>query len=55
MGGIKCVLIGCNNKAIGFCNNCRIPVCSIHGKKINKRSLLCVNCLNYIKKFGLRS
>jgi len=51
---LKCVLKGCDKKAVGLCNNCRMPVCSIHGKKINNRFYLCVNCINYMKKFGLR-
>ena len=38
-----CVLVGCKNKAVGFCNNCRIPVCNVHGKSMNQ-FYLCVNC-----------
>ena len=49
----NCVLMDCNRKAVDFCNNCRIPVCDIHSKRIDS-VYLCINCLSYIKKSKLR-
>ena len=43
-----CVLLGCKNKAVGACNNCRIPICSVHGKRFNQ-FYLCINCFDYTK------
>lgn len=48
----NCVLIGCNNKAVGLCNNCGIPVCNTHGKRINQ-IYLCINCFDYAKRLQL--
>lgn len=45
----RCVLLDCGNVAVGFCNNCRMPVCSKHSRKIGQ-FLLCVNCYEYTKK-----
>lgn len=48
-----CVLMNCNRKAVGVCNNCRIPVCEIHSKKTNS-AYICVNCLSFLKKLKLK-
>jgi hypothetical protein len=49
----KCVLIGCNNVAVGNCNNCGIPVCEKHSKKIGQ-FYICINCYEYTKKLRPR-
>lgn len=57
MGDIKekkCVLSGCDNVAVGFCNNCMIPVCEKHARRFNQ-VYLCINCYEYSKKFKLKS
>jgi len=48
-----CVLMDCDRKAVAFCNNCRIPVCDIHGKRMNN-VYICINCFGYLKKAKLR-
>jgi len=48
----KCVFIGCDNKAIAYCNNCNIPVCEKHGKRIGN-FVICMNCAEYLKRQGL--
>jgi hypothetical protein len=47
-----CVLTGCNRKAVAFCNNCRIPICDMHSKRVNQ-AYVCVNCLGFLKKLKL--
>lgn len=53
MANKECVFAGCKRKAIAKCNNCGIPICSLHGRKVNN-FYICVNCLKYLKKFGLK-
>jgi hypothetical protein len=48
-----CVLLGCESKAVGPCNNCGMPVCGVHGKKVDNRFFICVNCVEQFKKAGL--
>jgi hypothetical protein len=50
----SCVLVNCNRKAVSFCNNCRIPVCDIHSKKIDRDIYVCTNCFEFIRKMKLR-
>ncbi len=50
---IKCVLLGCDEKAVGFCNNCRMPICKYHGKKVES-FYLCFNCIDFLRKSRLR-
>jgi hypothetical protein len=51
---MKCVMRDCDNKSVGICNNCRIPVCTIHSRKVNNKFYLCINCYEYAKKMGAR-
>ena len=48
-----CVLMDCNRKAIGVCNNCGLPTCEVHSKRMGKNVYLCINCFTYLKKAGL--
>ena len=45
----NCVIMNCNSKAVAACNNCRMPVCSDHGRKIDQ-FYLCINCFELTKK-----
>lgn len=45
----KCVLIDCDKVAVGVCNNCGLPVCDKHSRKIGQ-FYICVNCYEYTKK-----
>ena len=47
-----CVLMDCNRKAVGTCNNCGLPVCEVHSKRMGN-VYLCINCFTYLKKAGL--
>ena|GEM_PF-2201877 len=48
----QCVFSGCGRKAVGICNNCRIPICQIHSKRLNN-FFICENCYKYLKKYNL--
>ena len=45
----NCVIVNCSSKAVASCNNCRIPICSEHGRKIDQ-FYLCINCFEFTKK-----
>ncbi|MEM7826494.1 MAG: hypothetical protein QW451_02595 [Candidatus Aenigmatarchaeota archaeon] len=45
----KCVLIDCDRTAVGVCNNCGLPICDKHSRKIGQ-FYICVNCYEYTKK-----
>jgi hypothetical protein len=47
---MRCVLSGCENKSAVKCNNCGMPVCAVHGKTVDNRFFICVNCIDFFKK-----
>jgi len=49
IGKKRCVLLDCSNEAVGVCNNCRIPVCNKHSRRLGQ-FFLCINCYGYTKK-----
>jgi hypothetical protein len=50
----NCVLMDCTKKAIAMCNNCRIPVCNLHSKRIANQIYLCINCFEFSKRIKSR-
>lgn len=50
---MNCVLMGCENEAVAKCNNCGLPICNRHGKKVD-HFFVCVNCTEMLSRRRLR-
>lgn len=50
---LNCVLMACENPAVAKCNNCGLPICSRHGKKVDM-FFICMNCSEMLQRRRLR-